>query len=68
MFRVNGAQPSQWGGSHPANVYGGRDPKEWRGKKLPEGIYVAGDWNAMPTLEGAVMSGVKAAGVVVEEM
>ena len=43
LYEIKNAQPSQLGGPCPANVHGGRNCDEFRGVKLPNGVYVCGD-------------------------
>jgi protoporphyrinogen oxidase len=37
-------------------------------KDLPKGFYIAGDWMTLPALEGAVISGIRSAKLLVNEM
>ena len=54
------AQPAQYGGDSPANVYKGRALNTLNGKALDDGILVCGDHMATATLDGAFATGVAA--------
>lgn len=60
IYSIPNAQPAQFGGPNPANVNGGRECTQYRGKKLPEGLTVCGDHMATATLNGALESGFNA--------
>jgi protoporphyrinogen oxidase len=57
IYRIPVAQPSQLYGPAPASVHGGRVCSQFRGKKLPHGLFVCGDHMATATLNGALESG-----------
>jgi phytoene dehydrogenase-like protein len=57
IYSIKNAQPAQRKGPAPANVNGGRSCNEFRGKRLPSGIFVCGDHMATATLNGAFESG-----------
>lgn len=60
VYYIPNAQPSQLRSPFPANVHGGRKADSFRGKELPEGLFVCGDHMATATLNGALESGVNA--------
>jgi len=56
VYDIKSAQPSQFGGSSPANVNGGKDCSFFRDEELPSGIFVCGDHMATATLNGVLES------------
>jgi predicted NAD/FAD-dependent oxidoreductase len=58
IYKISNAQPAQYKDPLPANA--NRPSNMYRGKALPEGIFVCGDHVATATLNGALESGVKA--------
>ena len=68
IYRVDGAQPAQFGCSYPANANGGRDATSFRGAKVPRGMFVAGDHISTSSLNGALGSGIVAGEAVINSM
>lgn len=60
MYVVEDAQPTHYDEENCANVNGGRDCTMFRGEKLSVGLFVAGDYLATSTFNGALESGVNA--------
>lgn len=62
MYIIQEAQPAHFNtdSRHPANVHGGRDCRMFRGEKMPDGMFVCGDYMATSTFNGALESGVNA--------
>jgi phytoene dehydrogenase-like protein len=60
MHVIQDAQPAHFSEADCANVHGGRDCTMFHGEKLPDGMYVCGDYMATATLNGALESGVNA--------
>ena len=54
-------------GLHQCNQNLYKIPREIRGS-LPHGFYLAGDWTILPALEGAVLSGRKAAHLLIKNL
>ena len=57
VFRVENAQPQQYNSTFAANKNGGRNCGYFHEVKLPEGVFVSGDFMATATLNGAFESG-----------
>jgi len=68
IYRIEGAQPAQYGCSYPANTNGGMDATSFRGTKLPRGMFLAGDHISTSSLNGALGSGVNAGKAIINEM
>ena len=68
IYRVDGAQPAQFGCSYPANANGGRDATSFRGAKVPRGMFVAGDHISTSSLNGALGSGIVAGEAAINSM
>lgn len=58
VYRIRNAQPAQLGGPQPANQL--RSNAEYRGRKLPPGLFVCGDNVSTASLNGALESGYNA--------
>ena len=54
------AQPAQFNEEDCANTHGGRDCCTFQGITMPSGMYVAGDYMATSSFNGALESGVNA--------
>jgi len=67
-YNIQNAQPAHLGGPAPANVHQGRDCSVFRGKQLPQGIFICGDHMATSTLNGALQSGVSAGSAAALEL
>ena len=60
MYKIPNAQPGQLRGDIPASVNGGRNCTIYRGKMLPEGLFLCGDHMSTASLNGALESAVNA--------
>ncbi|KAL7471711.1 hypothetical protein ACHAXS_012012, partial [Conticribra weissflogii] len=60
FYFINNAQPCHFDEDGSANIHGGRDCTKYRGIPLKPGIFVAGDYVATSTFNGALESGVNA--------
>ena len=59
-YVISNAQPAQFDEEDCANTYGGRDCCTFQGVTMPSGMYVAGDYMATSSFNGALESGVNA--------
>lgn len=57
IYRINNAQPAQLLGPMPANVHGGRPCNMYREVRLPDGLFLCGDYMNTASLNGALESG-----------
>ena len=60
FYLIQYAQPAHFNEQDCANVHGGKDCAMFHGEKLPDGMYVCGDYMATATFNGALESGVNA--------
>ena len=59
-YVISNAQPAQFDEEDCANTHGGRDCCTFQGITMPSGMYVAGDYMATSSFNGALESGVNA--------